>query len=71
MTLLCTTEGCTEPAAARIAGSDVSGPTVPGLGFAIVRPAASPAMVGDPLCLDHTHHAIDLMLLRALPGGPR
>jgi hypothetical protein len=33
--------------------------------FAIVRPLASKNQMGDPRCLDCTHHTLDLMLMRA------
>jgi hypothetical protein len=33
--------------------------------FAIFRPLTSTNQMGDPRCLDCTHHALDLMLMRA------
>lgn len=68
--IVCTSEGCRERAASRVSSSELSGPPIPGLGFVIVRPVANWAPgAGMPLCLEHTHHAVDLMLLRALPGA--
>jgi hypothetical protein len=68
--IVCTSEGCTEPAVSRVSSSDLSGPPIPGLGFVIVRPAATwEPGAGMPLCLEHTHHAVGLMLLRAMPGA--
>lgn len=53
---------CNQPAAARVA--------VPA-GFAVIRPLNHPNPVGDLLCLDCAHTAIDVMLLRATPKPTR
>ena len=58
----CRTPGCELPAAALVAAPD-GVPAAPV--FAIVRPLASKNQMGDPRCLDCTHHALDLMLMRA------
>lgn len=58
----CSLTGCDEAPTVRVA--------VPGA-FAIVRPLDSPNPVGDPVCLDHAHHAVDVMLMRATPEPAR
>lgn len=74
MTTTCSWEGCALPGAARTAALDTDGVGVrPGLGLMIVRPAGSPVKSGVLLCVEHAHHQLDLMLLRALPkpGQPQ
>jgi hypothetical protein len=58
----CRTPGCDLPAAALVAAPHgIPGAPV----FAIFRPLTSTNQMGDPRCLDCTHHALDLMLMRA------
>jgi hypothetical protein len=63
----CTEPGCDAPAAARVGTPQLPGPPLPGLGFLMIRPATTPVPTGLLLCLDHTHLAVDVMLLRATP----
>lgn len=60
--LRCAVDDCGQAPAALVA--------VPGA-FAIVRPLTSPNPVGDLVCLDHAHHAVDVMLMRAAPEPAR
>lgn len=62
----CMVPGCPEPPAARI-----SFPQLPGAEFVIVRPATSHAALGDLVCVDHAHHAVDQMLMQARPEPGR
>lgn len=68
MSAECTERDCRQPAAARVAFPQLPGPPLPGMGFVIVRPAATAVPTGVLVCLDHAHHAIDLMLLRGTPA---
>lgn len=63
----CQQIGCDQPAVALIA-APIGMPGAPV--FAIVRPLTSPVQIGDQVCLDHAHHAVDLMLMRAKEGTP-
>lgn len=65
----CVQEGCGQTAAARVVHPLLPENTGPGVGFTIIRPAASPANVGDLLCLDCCHAAVDDMLMAAMPPG--
>jgi hypothetical protein len=72
MTTCAAQGGCPEPAVARVASPLLPGSDVPGFGFAIVRPITSPAAQhGEPLCVEHTHLAIDVMLMGAQPRSDR
>lgn len=59
--MTCFFTGCDLPAVLRVVGNTTpaSGP----LGV-LVRPLSQGR--GDPACLDHAHHAIDVMLARHL-----
>jgi hypothetical protein len=64
----CTAADCTETAVARVGSPQlIPGHHVPGMGFLLIRPAAAQVHTGLLLCLDHAHHAVDLMLLRDTP----
>lgn len=63
----CEHDGCQYPAVARVTDASLPHPVGVGLGFAIVRPANAPGHAGRFLCADHTHLAVDLVLMRALP----
>lgn len=65
----CTQDGCGQRAAARVTHPLLPDSTGPGLGFTIIRPAASPVTFGLLLCLDCAHSAVDDMLMRALVPG--
>lgn len=69
--MTCEHDGCTAPAVARVTDASLPYPAGVGMGFAIIRPLHTPGRVGWAACADHTHHAIDLMLMRAMPGAPR
>ncbi len=62
---MCDRPGCGQPARARAAHPQLDGP--PGHGFIIIRPPDSPVAVGELLCLDCAHSAVDDMLIRAIP----
>lgn len=66
----CSTPGCGQRAAARVCLPLLPDTAGPGLGFTIIRPAASPVVVGDLLCLDCAHAAVDDMLMNATVPGP-
>lgn len=69
MTPRCASEGCGQPGAAWVAAVQPDEVWRTGQGFMIVRPMGSPiGGHGVPLCVDHAHHQMDLMLLRALPS---
>lgn len=61
----CSNGDCPEPAVARVATPQLAPSVGEGMGFAIVRPASTPNAIGGLLCLDCTHHAVDLMLMQA------
>lgn len=64
----CTAADCSEPAIARVGSPQlIPGHDIPGMGFLILRPASAQVATGVLFCLDHTHHAVDLMLLRDTP----
>lgn len=64
----CTAADCSETAVARVGSSQIfPGPQVPGMGFLLIRPATAQVATGVLFCLDHAHHAVDLMLLRETP----
>lgn len=67
----CGMADCAEPGAAWVAVVQPDEVWRAGLGFMIVRPVGSPIHGGVLLCVDHAHHQIDLLLLRALPERPR
>lgn len=67
MTAFCTQDGCPEPAVARVGLPLLPYPPGHGLGYAVVWPLANSGATGLPLCVDHVHHAVDLMLLAAQP----
>lgn len=72
MTRLCQlAPGCTEPAIARIALTDPEQVTacLGRVGMALIRPMSAAMRSGIPGCLDHVHHAVDLLLLAAQPNG--
>lgn len=66
---MCTTDGCDRPAAARVGVPLLPLPAGAALGFAVVWPLAHSGATGLPACIDHVHHAIDLMLMSAQPTG--
>lgn len=66
---VCTFDGCTEPAKARVATPLFPYPKGAGLGFVTVYPPDSKAATGMPYCLDHAHLTVDMVLMNALPGG--
>jgi hypothetical protein len=65
----CTADRCTQRAAARIGTPLLPNPPGVGLGFVIVWPIAHRGATGLPVCLDHAHHTVDLMLMDAQPGA--
>lgn len=68
----CGTPACEQLAAARVAYPLLPPPqAMVGLGFVIIRPASTPNPMGALLCVECTHHVVDLMLLRSLPEATR
>lgn len=68
---VCATDGCGQPARARVVSPMLAGVTGGVVAsFAIVRPLASPVSVGVNACLDCCHAAVDDMLMAATPPGP-
>lgn len=65
---------CSFPECTQVAVTRVTGNTVPAAGMVgvLIRPVAQGQ--GDLACLDHAHHAVDMLLLRVLDltlGPPR
>lgn len=62
-------EGCEAVPVARVAAPVLAGAAAPGFGFAIIRPISSRAVTDHAvtLCAEHTHLAVDIMLMRAMP----
>lgn len=61
--LSCSIGNCENPVVARVTVPNLEPgrrPTV-----ALIRSAAAGKSEGKPMCLDHAHYAVDLMLLRA------
>jgi hypothetical protein len=61
--LRCAAIDCGQRPAARVAV-----PPANPAAFAVVRPLTSDHPIGEVLCLDHVHHAVDAMLMRATPA---
>lgn len=66
----CATEGCGQPARARVVTPLLAGVTGGSIAsFTIVRPLHSPVSMGANACLDCVHSEVDDMLMAASPPG--
>lgn len=64
---VCTWEGCDQPAAARVGVPLLPYPAGRGLGYVVIHPPDAATATGFPMCLDHVHLQVDVVLMKAKP----